>query len=224
LFQLDGILFGICCYLRQQFVNWASVVGRRNSISPPSQSPKTLYGILMTQLSDTYKIVRTCTSCGHGEKLIVTKRETAFELFDFDNTLGKECKNCSSTTFTTSYQRPDLDFDLLKEWATNSDLYLMPQDEELLLAEEQYLDMILQVLDTISTPDHKRDLLMDALCVIVYDNTSNDNSERNEELKMRVIEELNKRQDKLKLADNWIMDYIKDFVYPQLDFGRQNAV
>jgi hypothetical protein len=178
----------------------------------------------MTQLSDTYKIVRTCTSCGHGEKLIVTKRETAFELFDFDNTLGKECKNCSSTTFTTSFQRPDLDFDLIKEWATNSDLFFMQQDEELLLAEEQYLEMILQVLDTISIPDHKRDLLMDALCVIVYDNTINDNSQKDEQLKKRVIEELNKRLDKLKLADYWIMDYIKKVVYPQLDFGKKNAV
>ena len=95
----------------------------------------------------------------------------------------------------------------------------MPQDEELLLADEQYVDMILEVLDTMSIPAHKRDLLMDALCVIVYDNTNKDNSQQDEQLKKRVIKELNKRQDKLKLADKWIMDYIKDVVYPQLDFG-----
>lgn len=178
----------------------------------------------MTQSDKTYKIERTCTVCGHAEKLFVTKREAAFELFDIDKALEQKCKNCSSASFTTAYERPDLDFDLLKEWATNSDLYLMPQDEELLLAEEQYLDMILRVLDTISIPDHKRDLLMDALCVIVYDNTNKDNSQRDEQLKNRVIKELNKRQDKLKLADNWIADYIKDVVYPQLDLGRQNAV
>ena len=178
----------------------------------------------MTPSNETYKIERTCTVCGQREELIVTKREAAFELFDINKVLAQTCKRCSSTSFTTAYQRPDLDFDLLKEWATNSDLYLMPQDEELLLADEQYVSMILQVLDTISIPDHKRDLLMDALCVIVYDNTSNDNSQRDEQLKKKVIEELNKRQDKLKLADNWIMDYIKDVVYPQLDFGRQNAV
>jgi hypothetical protein len=178
----------------------------------------------MTPLNETYKIERTCSLCGHSEELIVTKREAAFELFDINKALGQTCKKCSSTSFTTAYQRPDIDFDLLKEWATNSDFYLMPQDEELLLADEQYVSMILQVLDTISIPEHKRDLLMDALCVIVYDNTNNDNSHRDEQLKKKVIEELNKRQDKLKLADNWIMDYIKDVVYPQLDFGRQNAV
>ncbi|MEI9946450.1 MAG: hypothetical protein WDN26_19795 [Chitinophagaceae bacterium] len=100
----------------------------------------------------------------------------------------------------------------------------MPQDEELLLADEKYVDMILEVLDTMSIPDHKRDLLMDALCVIVYDNTIMDNSQRDEQLKKRVIGELNKRQGKLRLADDWIMDYIKDVVYPQLDFDRQNAL
>ncbi len=138
--------------------------------------------------------------------------------------MDKYAKKCSTTSFTTAFQRPDLNFELFKEWATNSDLHLMPQDEELLLADEKYVDMILEVLDTMSIPDHKRDLLMDALCVIVYDNTIMDNSQRDEQLKKRVIGELNKRQGKLRLADDWIMDYIKDVVYPQLDFDRQNAL
>jgi hypothetical protein len=148
----------------------------------------------------------------------------AFELFDIDIALGQTCKNCSSKSFNTSFERPDLDLELLIEWAKNPDLNLMPQDQELLLAEEQYVDMILLVLDTISIPDHKRDLLMNALCVIVYDNTNEVDSQRDDQLKIRVIKELNKRRDKLKLADNWIADYIKLVVYPQIDLGRQNAV
>jgi len=171
----------------------------------------------MTQIDYTYKIERTCTTCGHTDELIVTKREAAFELFSVSNALGKTCKNCSSLSFSTSYPRPDLDFDLLKEWATNVDLRLMPQDEELLLADEKYLDIILRVLDTISIPDRKRNLLMDALCIIVYDNTIDDNSLHHEQLKARVIKELKKRKDLLKMADGWIMDYIKNVVYPQLD-------
>ena len=178
----------------------------------------------MTQPNETYKIERTCTVCGHAERLDVTKREAAFELFDVEKALGQVCKKCSSTSFTTAYQRPDLDFHLLKEWATNSDLYLMPQDEELLLADEKYVDMILEVLDTISIPDNKRDLLMDSLCVIVYDNTTMDNSQVDDPLKKGVIGELNKRQDKLRLADDCIMDYIINVVYPQLDLDGQNAV
>jgi len=178
----------------------------------------------MTTPDITYKIERTCNKCGESSILNVTKREAAFELFDTSKAFAQACNKCSSTNFTTAYQRPNLDFDLLKEWATDLNLYLMEQDEELLLAEEQYLDIILEVLDTVQILDHKRDLLMDALCVIVYDNTNADNSQRDEQLKKRVIKELNARQDKLKLADDWIMDYIKDVVYPQLDLNKQNAV
>ncbi len=178
----------------------------------------------MTQPASTYKIERTCNECGHAEAVFVTKREGAFELCDVDTLLGTECKNCAATTFTTAYQRPDLDFELMKEWATNEDLYLMQQDEDLILADELYLDLILQILDTVSIQGYKRNILMAALCVIVYDNTNKSKAQKNEQLKQRVIAELNKRQDKLKLADNWIMDYIKNVVYPQLALGKQKPV
>jgi hypothetical protein len=85
------------------------------------------------------------------------------------------------------------DYELLKEWATNHELFLMPQDEELLLADGKYLDDILNILDTLSIPDQKINLLLDALCVIVYDNSIDDSSEHDIELKNRVIKELNMR-------------------------------
>ncbi|MDP1817384.1 MAG: hypothetical protein Q8K92_23200 [Leadbetterella sp.] len=172
----------------------------------------------------TYKITSECSQCGHQEEIEVSKREAAFELVDVNTILGQSCKKCSSTKFSTSYQRPDLDSELLKEWATSQELFLMPQDEELLLADGNYVNAILNILDTVSIPDQKRNLLMAALCVIVYDNSIDDNSQQDNELKKRVINELNLRQDKLKLADDWIMDYIKDVVYPQLDLERKNAV
>lgn len=65
---------------------------------------------------------------------------------------------------------------------------------------------------------------MDASCIIVYDNSIGDNSQKDIALKKRVIEELNNRQDKLKLAEDWIRDYVKDVVYPQLNLERKNAV
>jgi len=112
-----------------------------------------------------------------------------------------------------------LDFNLLKEWATTPSLNLDTQDEELLLADETYLDIILQVLDTVAATNYKQAILMEALCIIIYDNTVDNNANTN--LKNRVIEELNGRLDKLKLADEWIGDYIKKVVYPQLrHFGE----
>ncbi len=168
-------------------------------------------------MKERYNIERTCSNCGHKERISVSKREAAFELVDYNQVLGQKCKKCSKDKFSISFERPNLDFDLLKEWSTNLELYLMPQDEELLLADEIYLDLILQILDTVTIPDNKRNLLMDSLCVIVFDNTIDDNHEKDEQLKNRVISELNTRRDKLKLADDWIMDYIKEVVYPQLE-------
>jgi len=77
----------------------------------------------------------------------------------------------------------------------------MPQDEELLLAEEKYLDSILNILDNEAILDHKRNLLMDALCVIVYDYSIDDNKQQDENLKERVIKELNKRTNELRTKE-----------------------
>jgi hypothetical protein len=178
----------------------------------------------MEHTAKNWKIERTCSNCGHKDEIYVTKREAAFELVKINDVLGNTCSHCSSTIFTTAYEMPDLDFDLLKEWATSSELYLIEQDEELLLADEKYLDMILQVLDTIPIHEHKRNVLLDALCVIVYDNTLERNPKADKRLRSRVIEELNKRQEILKLADGFIIDYVKKVVYPQLAIGRPNAV
>lgn len=168
-------------------------------------------------MKDSYTIERECSNCGNKEQISVSRREAAFELVDINEVVGKNCKKCSASKFYTYYQTPDLDFELLKEWATNPELYLMEQDEELLLADEKYLDNILNILDNVSLHDHKRNLLMNALCVIVYDNSIDDNEQKDENLKKRVIKELNKRTDQLKQTDDWIMDYLKEVVYRQLE-------
>ncbi|WP_232825787.1 hypothetical protein, partial [Algoriphagus litoralis] len=173
------------------------------------------------KMKDSYTIERECSNCGSKEQISVSRREAAFELVDINEVVGNKCKICSASKFMTSYQTPDLDFELLKEWATNPDLHLMPQDEELLLADEKYLQNILNILDNVAILDHKRNLLMDALCVIVYDNTIDENEQKDENLKERAIKELNKRTDQLKQADDWIMDYIKEVVYPQLELKEK---
>ncbi|MEM9981013.1 MAG: hypothetical protein AAF734_00865, partial [Bacteroidota bacterium] len=127
-----------------------------------------------------------------------------------------QCPNCDATTFSTVQTLIHLDKAILKEWATNKDLHLTPQDEELLLADELYLNLILQALDNFPLVDQKRNILLEALCIIVYDNSLEDNSHKDEALKQRVIQALNERKAQLKLADDWVMGYIKAVVYPQL--------
>ncbi len=58
---------------------------------------------------------------------MVSKREAAFELIDIDEALGKFCSHCSERLIYTTFERPDLDRELLREWATDLNLYLMEQ-------------------------------------------------------------------------------------------------
>lgn len=174
----------------------------------------------MASPGSEYKISRTCNNCGHHEEIRVSKREAAFELVDIDQRLGPACTKCSATLFSTSYWTvPELDLELLTMWAQDSSLRLMEQDEDLMLADEKYLDNILIIIDTVDIPDHKRNVLMEALCAMVYNNTVNA-SLNGLMLRKRVVGELNKRLDKLKLADGWIMDYMKQVVYPQLNMDK----
>ncbi len=163
----------------------------------------------------TYKYSRTCIKCGDIKAFELDKRQAAFELFD-EQQLKANCDNCGKSTFNASLETPELDEQLFNEWATDPELHLMPQDEELLIADAKYLKFILNALDNLELNKHKQDLLLNALCVIVYDNSHKENDSPNLKLKETVLNELRKRRDKLEQADEWIMDYIKERVYPQL--------
>lgn len=171
-------------------------------------------------MEDNYKIERTCSNCKLEEQIIISKRQAAFGLVNIDEMLGVKCPKCSGDKFTVSYRMPMLDQEILAEWAKEERLYLAPQDEELLLADEQYLEIIFNVLDDLRTLVRKKYILLDALCVIVYDNSTVDENLINPcldlKLKRRVLAELAKRKALLLQADSWIMDYIKKVVYPQL--------
>ncbi len=52
---------------------------------------------------------------------------------------------------------------------------------------------------------------------MVYDNSYEKNDFPNLALRETVLNEFRKRRDKLEQADEWIMDYIKELVYPQLN-------
>ncbi|WP_119079527.1 hypothetical protein [Chitinophaga alhagiae] len=164
----------------------------------------------------TYKISRKCVDCGHEDEIGVTRSEAAFILVDIDERLGATCKICSSTLFSRSYETPTPDLALLKEWAEDEELHFSAYDDDLVLAEAENLNIILEVLDTMPLSDYKTAALMSALCILVYDNSSTNDAAAGQ-LRLRVIGELNKRLDKLKLADGLSREFIKEKVYPLLD-------
>lgn len=169
-------------------------------------------------MSKKYPIIRTCSKCGNVEQIDIDKKEAAFDLIDINKVLGKKCPKCQSEKFTTYGVQPDMDDELFNAWAISEDLHISPQDEDLLLADERHLNNIIRLIDSESTVKLKRDILFETLCVMVYDITENDG---NDLIKQQVIDELNKRIELLKEADDWIMDYIKDKVYPQLSIDDE---
>lgn len=173
----------------------------------------------MSAEEKSWKIFRTCHDCGHADELPVTKREAAFDLVN-SVISRKYCVNCKSTSFSTGGTKPEIDAELLKEWAADNRLSFLSQDEELMLAQGDYLDIILETLDSNPRSAYKRNVLVEALCIIVYDNSSPENSKQGKQLKERVIAELNKRPEHLQRAEKSIMDYIKKAVFPQLEISK----
>ncbi len=157
-----------------------------------------------------------CLKCKNEQEVSISQKTESLTV-NHNKTLKVKCPKCSNIKFAISYKKiVPLDFELLKEWSLHQNLFLMPQDEELFLADEPYLDIILQVLDIVNTLETKRNILLVALCIIVYDNTIESNLKKDNNLKNRVIKELNKRKDKLKLAEYAVDNYIKEVVYPLL--------
>ncbi len=142
----------------------------------------------------------------------ITKREAAFEL-RWQEIVNKQCPKCGSTDFTDiTIPIVELDETLLLEWGRHREYFLMPQDEELLLAEEKYFDMIVDILDNNLILQHKKYILLEALCVLLYDLVQ---EEYDTPFTDALIRELNKRRADINTS--YIMDYIKEVVFPVLE-------
>ena len=167
-----------------------------------------------------YKVIKTCKKCGSKSETPLSKREAVFGMFDEVALLRVPCASCAGTSFTLSSESPR-DKEILLEWATNPELYLIEQDEDLLLAHGPFVDIMLSIIDTIPITDGKRNTMLSALCVLVYDISKGGLAEQQEKLKRRIIRELNSRHTLLMQAGDQIMDYIKQVVYPQLEAGNE---
>lgn len=158
-----------------------------------------------------YEYQRTC-KCGNVDSIEVTRKEAAFGLKEKE-IWNQVCSRCGKNDIAVLYQpQCEFEIDLLIEWGNNSDYFFMEQDEDLLMAEEKYIDMILDVLDNHQILSQKRNVLIEALCVIIYDNSVS--KRNNPDLINRVANELKKRKSSVLNAQDWIMDYIKEIAFP----------
>jgi len=171
-----------------------------------------------------YKLTRTCKDCKNVDSIVLTKIEAAFELYDSSKIWKTPCSNCGSIKCESlGHHNPTLDKELLDLWGNDPELFLMEQDQELLLAEFDYFPMLLKAIDESKYPKPKIDILIEAVCILLYDNTvspeeysETENRER-QNIAQEVKPELIKRKDRIIEAGDSVMDYIKDLVYPQIE-------
>ena len=158
-----------------------------------------------------YEYRRAC-KCGNVDLIEVTRKEAAFGLKEKE-IWNTKCSKCGNTEFASiSHPQPDFDKELLLEWGNNPEYFFMEQDEDLLLADEKNIDLILDVLDNHKILEQKRYVLIEALCVIIYDNSVAD--VKNTDLIDRVASELRRRKKDVLNAQDGIMDYIKTIAFP----------
>lgn len=171
-----------------------------------------------------YKLSKTCKDCKYVDSIELTKVEAAFELYDSNKVWKTPCSNCGSINCESlAHHHPKLDKELLDMWGNDPELYLMEQDQELLLAEFDYFNMLLKAIDESKYLESKIDVLIEAICVLLYDNTVSSGEYSDEENKLResiaekVRPELIKRKNRIVDAGDAVMDYIKEVVYPQIE-------
>lgn len=177
-----------------------------------------------------YKLTRTCKDCKHVDSIELTKVEAAFELYDSNKVWNTPCSNCGTTNCESlgSYH-PKLDKQLLDMWGSDPELFLMEQDQELLLAEYEYFHILLKAIDESKYLKSKIDVLIEAICVLLYDNTvspeeysDKENRER-ESIAEKVRPELIKRKTRIIDAGDAVMNYVKEVVYPQIEIKIKRA-
>ncbi|MCR9174099.1 MAG: hypothetical protein NXI10_16480 [bacterium] len=197
---------------------------KRNGTCLPQakQTPSTGPLYSMTNCME-YKLKRVCKDCKNVDSYDLSKLEAAFKLYDSSFYWNTECNVCGSPNCESLIlNHPKLDKQLLDVWGNDPELFLMEQDEELFLAEDEYFDMLIEAIDNSEYPKEKLNVLIEAICVLLYDNTIAPHEYSKKENKDRkliadkVRPELIKRKERIREAGDAVMDYIKVVVYPQI--------
>lgn len=173
------------------------------------------------------KIIKLCKECQNINTIEISEREAAFDELRSSKSIHYKCIKCNSASFSTiSY--PKINFYnklIFNEWGTNQDLHFLDQDEAIFLAELDNLDNIIFGIESDLFLESKKLILLETLCILLYDLTypSDEFSIEEDEIRKNnsqiVLPELIKRKEQiLKLGKNkgFISDYVIKVVLPQL--------
>jgi hypothetical protein len=179
--------------------------------------------IFMKNQENIYLLTKTCLQGKHLNKFNLTKIEAAFEKYSFQKYSQVPCSQCGDTIpASMSCESPKIDQELLDLWGNDTSLYFSSQDEDVILAQVNYLSMLLKAVDEQQYLESKIGTLIAALCVMLYDNLIGDEEEKAKEKMQRqknvekVKPELLKRKKKIEKFRMYVMDYIQEIVFLEL--------
>lgn len=114
-----------------------------------------------------HRQTRHCLNCGLKEERKISSLDAAFE---HSRVWEAPCPNCGSTKQRGgTAEIPALSAEQLAIWAGDKGIVFYSQDEDILLARPESLNLLLQYLDDTHTLKSKRKTLLAALFVLIYD-------------------------------------------------------
>lgn len=163
----------------------------------------------------TYPLKRVC-KCGNEETLYLTKEEAAFEPLQDAFVKQNPCKKCGKLKYdSVSIETPEIDDELFALWRDNDEYYFLQQDEDLLLAEMSHLNRLLTAFDDENFPSEKKIVVVNALCVLLFDNLklpketyTDEQNAQMQENRAILLPELQKRSEKIIAYQDCIWDYV----------------
>lgn len=165
-----------------------------------------------------YTISRKCSDCENVDYYSVSKKEVAF--LHNNSYWNKPCSKCKSIKCASlNYPIVEIDDELMTIWSKDAALFFLDQDEELILAEEEYVDLIIRYIDSDVILPSKRGVLIEALLVLIYDIiTDEDGIDKIKiPLLQNIKEFLLQRRQYIHDYDYLVRGYVKEIVYPELD-------
>ena len=170
-----------------------------------------------------FGLTRSCKACHQEDFYTFSKVEAAFHLYDLQDFWTRACSNCGARQAQSiTYHTPKPDQELFDLWGKDAKLRFMDQDEGIILGEYENLPLLLKAIDEEKYLKEKMDVLIEAVCVILYDHSypSHEFSEKEEEdrkhIAARIRPELIKRKERIKASESEIWEYVKEVVFPQL--------
>jgi len=113
---------------------------------------------------------------------------------------------------------PDMNRELFEQWVHDPNLTVLSQDEDLMIGTGDNLALLEEFLRRRDVAPGKREVLLSAICVVLFDNLPDDDDQdgsRDPDFAAEAAEILKRNMGAFdEINEDFIGDYIKEVVYP----------